>query len=241
MFKVNLKTELDSTRKEAISTAQADLLVDDEWTSTWFASHGMETVLGKKQTLKQRRQFLQEAYTEEQVRALCIKYRLRCLPVNVFRGEIDPEVPAKKRSFETDFTEVMEEQADKRNYRIVAPSELFIVAHGNLDPLLFYKVTYQGLTYYKLVHQWGGELNGWRSLVNYPLRSVKHLGICAFLIWLPIILGVSFNLAGLSVHSMYILSAFLLAGALMSTLSLFTNRHGQYQTSDRIWDSQPVF
>jgi hypothetical protein len=208
--------------------------------STWFADQGIETCIKKEQALKKRKQFLQEAYSEKQVRKLCIKYRLRCLPVNVFKGAIDSQVPAKKRYFEGAFNQALQEQVDQTNYRIVAPSELFKVAYGDLDPLLLYRFSHHGSTYYKLVHQWGGELNKRRSLVHYPLRSVKHLTVCSLLVWLPIILTICLNLTGLSTRSTCILSGFLLTATLLCTLSFFKNRHGQYQTSDKIWDSQPV-
>ena len=208
--------------------------------STWFTQQLELETFVKQAQLKKRKQFLQDAYSEKQIRELCINYRLRCLPVNVFKGAIDAQVPAKKLSFEKSFNQAFEEHIERTNYRIVAPSELFRVAHGNLDPLLFYRFTHNGINYYKFVHQWGGEINRWRSLINYPLRSVRHLVTCTLLIWLPIILLTCLNMAGLTMRSTYILSGFLLAGSLLCTLSFFKNRHGQYQTSDRTWDSQPV-
>ena len=240
MFSVNLKKELEATIAKTVSSVEEDVLIDDPQASTWFATHVPDACLVQERQLKQRRQFLQETYSEDQIRRLCIKYRLRCLPVNLFKGMMDAEVPAKRLSFENDFTQILEEKINPRNYKIVAPSELFRVAYGNLDPLLLYRFTHQGVTYYKFVHQWGGELNGWRSLVNYPLRSMKHLSMCTFLVWLTLIFPVCLSLQGLSMPSAIFLGVFLLTGALLCTHSFFTNRHGQSQTSDRIWDSQPV-
>jgi hypothetical protein len=240
MFSVNLKKELEAAAAHTVSAVEEDLLVDDSEASIWFTNHMLEACLIQERQLSKRKQFLQDTYSEDQVRAICIKYRLRCLPINLFKGVMDTQVSVKKLIFENEYRETLEEKIDPRNYRIVAPSEMFRVAYGNLDPLLLYRFTNQGTTYYKFVHQWGGELNGWRSLVNYPLRSIKHLSITTFLVWLAIILPVCLSLPGLSVSSTVFVSTFLLAGSLLCTHSFCTNRHGQIQTSDRIWDSQPV-
>jgi hypothetical protein len=240
MFSINLKKELEASIAKTVSSLEEDVLIDDPEASIWFATHVPDTCLVQERQLKQRRQFLQDTYSEEQVRSLCIKYRLRCLPVNLFKGVMDVEVPAKKLAFENDFTQTLEEKVSPRNYRIVAPGEMFSVAYGNLDPLLLYRFTHEGTTYYKFVHQWGGELNGWRSLVNYPLRSMTHLSLCTFLVWLAVILPICLSLPGLTTASTIFFGIFLLIGTLLCTHSFFTNRHGQSQTSDKIWDSQPV-
>ncbi|QHT70915.1 hypothetical protein GXP67_31845 [Rhodocytophaga rosea] len=236
MFSVNLKKELEAAAAYSVSAVAEHLLVDDPEASVWFVN----TCLLQERQIKKQKQFLKQTYSEEQVRAICIKYRLRCLPVNLFRGVMDAQVPAKKVSFESEYKEILEEKIDPRNYRIVAPSELFSVAYGNLDPLLLYRFTHQGNIYYKFVHQWGGDLNRWRALANYPLRSMNYLSMCTFLVWLAVIFPLCLILPGLSMSSAIFVSIFLLTGSLLCVHSFFTNRHGQSQTSDRIWDSQPV-
>ncbi len=102
-----------------------------------------------------RRAFMEGVYSEEQVRKLCIKYRLRCLEVEYFRGKMDEAVPEKKRGFKEAFTEVMGQPVDEQDYRIVAPTELFRLKNVPLDPLLMYRFKMDGGYYYKLVHSGG--------------------------------------------------------------------------------------
>lgn len=105
-------------------------------------------------------------YTLEQVKKLCIKYRLRFLDSSVFKGEIPFEAISKIKDLEKELNQPLS------NFKIVAPKELFKLEDKDSDPLLFLKLSNNR---YYLIHKWGGELNVFRSLLAWPLRSFMNM------------------------------------------------------------------
>ena len=105
-------------------------------------------------------------FTEDDIRAIAIKYRLRFLDAALFKGEIPHAALAAMKKLE-----VMVGHA-VTGYKILAPAGLFHLAQKDKDPLLFAPA---GNGHYYLVHQWGRELNGWRALVVYPFRSFEAM------------------------------------------------------------------
>lgn len=105
-------------------------------------------------------------FSLEQIKNICIKYRLRFLDSSVFKGEIPYEAIAKIKALERQFNRPL------NNFKIVAPKELFHLEDKDSDPLLFLKVDEN--TYY-FIHKWGGELNRFRSLLAFPLRNFMSM------------------------------------------------------------------
>lgn len=103
-----------------------------------------------------------QIYTLEQIKAICIKYRLRFLDSSVFKGEIPYEAISKIKVLEDKLGISIE------NFKIVAPKELFKLEDKDSDPLLFLPL--KNGKYY-LIHKWGGEINFFRSLLAFPLRD----------------------------------------------------------------------
>jgi hypothetical protein len=235
MLRVNLTQELQAIREASVG--EATFFAYDEYATALLENLGIDTYLTQQLRLKKRQQLMQSAYTEAQVQKLCIKYRLRCLEAELFKGEIDQEVPEKKLEFERDFTQAMQQEVDKDGYRIIAPSEMFHLTKIELDPLLLYRFQENGTTYYKLIHQWGGDMSRWRSIVNYPLRSLKHLIVCSLLLWSVILLPLSLSISGLSTSEASLLIGLVVIAPTIFTVSCFKNLNGEYQTSDRLWNS----
>jgi hypothetical protein len=235
MLRVNLRDELDAIRDASGSDAYA--FESEEFATALLAQLGVDTRQLQKQRQAKRQMILQESYTEDQVKQLCVKYRLRCLDVSLFKGKIDEEVPQKKRAFETDFTEAMNEEIDNADYRIVAPGEMFTLKGVQLDPLLMYRYQVDGEYFYKLIHQWGGDMNKWRMIANYPLRSVKHLVACSLLFWLPIVIALILKVGELNLVAAITQTVFLTTA--LTAFSVFLSRdvNGNFQTSDRMWNS----
>lgn len=259
MSSVNLREELEATKAATVRKAVFHGL--DEFTADPAEGLGMEYLEGlglaelgidtsasagrrvqQQRRLEGHRAFMEGVYSEEQVRKLCIKYRLRCLEVDYFRGKMDEAVPDKKRAFKESFTEVMQQPVYEQDYRIVAPTELFRLKNVPLDPLLMYRFKMDGAYYYKLVHQWGGDLSGWRSLTSFPLRSAWHLAGCALLGWSAFVFTLTFLVVSLvsefSAASAGTLVSCLVPALTCITISYFKDVNGNYQTSDRIWDSE---
>ncbi|MEY4969435.1 MAG: hypothetical protein RLZZ261_1206 [Bacteroidota bacterium] len=112
---------------------------------------------------------------ERHLQAMCIAYRLRFLDANHFTGQIPYEAVAEM--------ERLDRAAGTRlnGYKIVAPASMFQLSYQDKDPLLLLDL---GRGYYYLVHKWGGEVNPFRRLMMYPLRSFPAMlrsvvGFCA--------------------------------------------------------------
>ncbi len=233
MLHFNLLDELEATRGASVT----ELSANEESTAALLQSLAIDTFDQGQMRLSKRKELLETAYSHDQIRNLCIKYRLRCLPVDLFKGHVDELVPQKKSEFAQNFTEGMQESVEEENYRILAPSEMFRLTNLNRDPLLLYRFELNGAYYYKLVHQWGGDLSKWRALTNFPLRSMKHLVVSCLVFWLAVLMALTANI-GISTTSTLSLTMMLLSVLTIFSVSMFKTENGTYQTSDKIWDSE---
>jgi hypothetical protein len=108
----------------------------------------------------------------EQIKKICIDYRLRFLDTKYFKGSIPPEAISKIKNLEK------EHNTSLKGFKIIAPSKLFKLEDKD-DPLLFAPI---GNGYYYLVHQWGNDLHPMRKLLMWPFKSVVNLGILVFVV-----------------------------------------------------------
>ena len=111
-------------------------------------------------------------FTLEEIRLVCIHYRLRFLDTALFRSEYPYEAIAAIKAFEKKYGIKVE------SFRIVAPAEEFKLENINKDPLLFVPLTEN--TFY-LVHQWGHDLIWYRKFLAWPLQNLKTLLITLLL------------------------------------------------------------
>ena len=119
-------------------------------------------------------------YHIDQIRNICIDYRLRFLDSKYFKGEIPAEGISKIRSLE------QLHNLELQGFKIVAPSKLFRL--DNLDdPLLFVPISNN---YYYLVHKWGNDLHPLRKFLMWPFKDVKNLGAVLIVISLLLTLMV---------------------------------------------------
>lgn len=111
-------------------------------------------------------------YHIDQIRQICIDYRLRFLNSNYFKGEIP----------QTAMTEIKElektHNIELKGYKIMAPSRLFKLEDKD-DPLLFAPI---GNGYYYLIHKWGNDLHPLRRLFAWPFKSVVNLAMVVVLV-----------------------------------------------------------
>jgi hypothetical protein len=107
----------------------------------------------------------------DQIRALCVKYRLRFLEGGRYKGDLPLQaIHAIRR---------LEERADGplRGFMIMAPAQRFELCDADADPLLFVPV---GAEHHYLVHRWGSDLSPWRAVLAWPFRSPATLSACVF-------------------------------------------------------------
>lgn len=100
-----------------------------------------------------------------QIRKICIDYRLRFLDVKLFKGKIPNEALKKLDQFKNNHPNLNFE------LRIMAPSKLFELENYD-DPLLFASL---GDGYYYLIHKWGNDLSFFRKLSVWPFKNLVNI------------------------------------------------------------------
>lgn len=119
----------------------------------------------------------ERVFTQDQIRNICIRYRLRFLDSGHFKSEFPYEAISRIHAFE--------QQYDTRigTFRIVAPDRMFDLENINKDPLLFAELA-DGRYY--LIHKWGEDLRWHRRLLAWPLQRFSNYFIA---MWAVCFLG----------------------------------------------------
>ncbi len=101
----------------------------------------------------------------DQIKEICIDYRLRFLDSPYFKGKIPQAAISKIKHLEAaHHTEI-------KGFKIMAPSKLFRLEDKD-DPLLFAPI---GNDYFYLIHKWGNDLHPLRKLFAWPFKNVSNL------------------------------------------------------------------
>jgi hypothetical protein len=108
----------------------------------------------------------------DDIRELCVTYRLRFLDARFFKGEIPEEAISKIRHLEN------EHDIPLSGFKIMAPAKLLKLENAD-DPLLFAPM---GNDYYYLIHKWGNDLHPFRKLLMWPYKSFENLVFTIFLV-----------------------------------------------------------
>ncbi len=108
----------------------------------------------------------------DQIKEICIDYRLRFLNSSYFKGEIPQEAISKIKHLET------AHNTEIQGFKIMAPSKLFKLEDKD-DPLLFAPI---GNDYYYLIHKWGNDLHPLRKLFAWPFKNIANLALLVLLI-----------------------------------------------------------
>lgn len=114
-------------------------------------------------------------YHIDQIKKICIDYRLRFLDTKYFKAKIPQEAFSKIKQLEKahDIT--------VKGFKIIAPSKLFKLDDKD-DPLLFAPI---GNGYFYLVHKWGNDLHPFRKLLVWPFKNIINLAVLVLLVsWL---------------------------------------------------------
>lgn len=132
-------------------------------------------------------------FSRNEIKELCLNYRLRFLDSKQFKGEIPEEGIRKVKEVQRAVGEPL------NNFMIAAPSERFVLEDCDKDPLLFIQLSDR---YFYLVHQWGKDMQWWKPLVAFPLRNFYTLGasiaVLSLIISLIVPVDQIFNLANTS-------------------------------------------
>ena len=111
-------------------------------------------------------------YHIDQIKDICIDYRLRFLDARLFKGKIPNSAIDKVKHLE----EVHE--TELKGFRIMAPSKLFKLEDKD-DPLLFAPI---GNEYFYLIHKWGNDLHPLRKILVWPFKGIVNLTLLTLLV-----------------------------------------------------------
>ncbi len=104
-------------------------------------------------------------YSLDEIKNVCIDYRLRFLDLKYFKGKLPQEAKNKMSELED------AHQTQLKGLKIMAPSIMFRLAKTD-DPLLFVPM---GNDYFYLIHKWGKDLHPFRKLRMLPFRNIWNL------------------------------------------------------------------
>ncbi|WP_339653760.1 hypothetical protein [uncultured Maribacter sp.] len=111
-------------------------------------------------------------YHINDIKKICIDYRLRFLDAKYFKGEIPAEALSKIKNLEK------EHDLKLKGFKIIAPSKLFKLEDKD-DPLLFAPI---GNGYHYLIHQWGNDLHPLRKMLMWPFKGMVNLAILVLIL-----------------------------------------------------------
>jgi hypothetical protein len=168
--------DLQTVLKEEVASEQAAL------TRMGLSSNALLTK--KYHWLKQHElneHYRGEVFHRDDVRQVCMDYSMRMLPAHLYRGPLDTMFGPKVKNFQRQH-QLCDEEVEE-NFFIVAPPEAFELEKRqrpvlDLDPVLLYKVNDN---FYKLVHQWGSDLNVFRYVASWKRRDLWNMTLHWFL------------------------------------------------------------
>ncbi len=157
----NIKTCLEKVRDKRISSTEEGFI-------------NKSGQLGQENTKGLSREKLEgsKIFHEQDIKKLCIDYRLRFLDFTLYKGSIPSEAIDKIIALEK------EHNTEISQLKLVAPSGFFRLKNAD-DPLLF---TDLGNDYYYLIHKWGKDLHPLRRLMMWPYKSLENLIFTVLLI-----------------------------------------------------------
>lgn len=113
-----------------------------------------------------------QIYHINDIKTICINYRLRFLDTKYFKGTLPYEAISKIKAMEKAHgTEI-------KGFKIIAPSKMFKLENAD-DPLLFAPI---GNGYYYLIHKWGSYLSPFRKILMLPFKNISNLLVTTFLV-----------------------------------------------------------
>jgi hypothetical protein len=114
----------------------------------------------------------EKIYHIDQIKKICIDYRLRFLDSKYFKGKIPQEAISKIKVLEK------RHGVELKGFKIIAPSRLFKLEDKD-DPLLFVPL---GNDYFYLVHKWGNDLHPLRKLLVWPFKDLLNLVVLVLIV-----------------------------------------------------------
>lgn len=155
---------LDAFKKVLEQDNERDLLINEE------IKKGRGTVEGNKFNVDLLDS--ERIYHIDQIKEICIRYRLRFLDTRFFKNPVPQEALSEIKKLEKNHNTRL------KGFKIIAPSKLFKLEDAD-DPLLFAPM---GNGYFYLIHKWGNDLNPFRRIMAWPFRNLENTILTTVLI-----------------------------------------------------------
>ncbi|GAB5400057.1 MAG: hypothetical protein Aureis2KO_16420 [Aureisphaera sp.] len=163
------------------------------------------------------------------IKKLCVDYRLRFLGSHFFKGIIPEEAVSEIRQLEK------EHRISLEGLKIMAPAKLLKLENAD-DPLLFAPI---GNGYHYLIHKWGNDLHPLRRWLMWPYKTFENLIFTIFLvsILLTAITPMQAFTKGVVTQTEYLLMFLFMFKAVGGTVLFYGFAKGK-NFNTAIWDSR---
>jgi hypothetical protein len=216
MFKVDILEDARQVEREAdafVEQTKQLLLQESTTERTLLSAAGIDTGHMEAARVRDEKAMREElrmktgsvaVLTEAEVKALCVKYRLRLLRSQRYKGAIDALTGRKLSKFLQDIGDPSPEHSARERLFVMAPAEAFNTDIAHIakpipDPVLFYR---HDSGVYAVVHKWGNDFTVFRRLLGAVTATAYAWRWFAFLTMLAGSFAIKelFHLAGY--HSM---------------------------------------
>ena len=227
MKKVNLFEELINERSKQITSEELSTAIK----SIWSKDDQIKKSLNKKNDNKHNdlnfdKMKTRNIFHKDTIKKICVRYRLRFLDSNLFKGEYPKNITKIIGKIERNHNTTLS------NFMIMAPSKLFKIKSPD-DPILFVPI---GNDYYYLIHKWGEEFNYLRKLMVLPFKNIDNLTIFSVLVSVLFALLGKLFMPSLTFSEVFILFLFLVKGFIFIFFYMFFLTRRNF--SESIWNSK---
>ncbi|TRW22438.1 hypothetical protein FMM05_17890 [Flavobacterium zepuense] len=167
-------------------------------------------------------------FNVDQIRAICIDYRLRFLDSHYFKNPIPEEAISKINALQKEHGTTL------GGFKIMAPSKTFKLKNYD-DPLLFAPI---GNDYFYLIHKWGTDLSAYRKLLVRPVRDFGSLLFTLAVVSLLLSLFITEVLFTGDKTDQFLLIAFLFTFKSVCGVALYYCFWKGKSFNTAIWDSE---
>ena len=227
MKKVNLFEELINERSKQITSEELKTAIKNIWSKDDQIKKSLNKKNDNKHNdLKFDKMKTRNIFHKDTIKKICVRYRLRFLDSNLFKGEYPKNITKIIGKIERNHNTTLS------NFMIMAPSKLFKIKSPD-DPILFVPI---GNDYYYLIHKWGEEFNYLRKLMVLPFKNIDNLTIFSVLVSVLFALLGKLFMPSLTFSEVFILFLFLVKGFIFIFFYMFFLTRRNF--SESIWNSK---
>lgn len=235
-------TRVKADGKAAVWEAQKLLMEDSSADFQLLRNMGLHTSIVQAQNLVGRRIELErldkqygKVFTIEEIKSLSMKYALKFLRSDSYKGIIDVEITAKMKQFSKDCSVPLDSTTLGFKFFIMAPQKAFNLVSGEkkpvpVDPILFYQIDEN---HYRMIHKWGNDFSVTRAILGWKYRSeLNYMLFWTFMIaFIPAI-----SLSSIF-HHIWIAGAITAFSFAVVAIFHLNNTH-VFKNWDKLWNSK---